>query len=869
MARDLALRITADDSQARPVLARNEQSVRNIEAAAQSADAKWAAFSQRFQAEGAKNATTAGQVETKARAMGESINGAAIAGGAIGGALGFAVGKVIGFVAEAGKASVQIQAMAKQTGLTAEGVQFLGAVARENGGNLRTYAEAVGQMTRRLAEAKDPVRQVVERLGIDFQALRAMKPEDQLLTLAAHLRDIGNIGTRNSYGVKLFGEQWDDIAPGVLSNLEEVRRATMIAGEAQVQALSEAERAYQRFLENMKTATISFFGAVALAAKQKGFWGTVFSDIASSGGANIGRILALGSMEGTAAHASAPKPNGPPLPLPTHKPVLSEAEKEYAAYLKSVQNLADELNDNKLYLDMIKLSDAIEANGGAAEIAGRKLPGLVKQIDEFRDANFHLTPELDAVLERYRDWIIALDEIRAGVGEVERTVEELGEIGSRVRDEVMLAVDGAYWNSIIAPPGGLQPGPTVYLGPKPADTTNLQHFTDVLVFANNVMGQFGHSNTIAWQAASSGIQIGIQYLGQYIAAQKIAGATQRAAAISAAGTSAAMAGATLGISLGIQALVSYINKIQQYKRDRDALWGQLAAFGIQPPSRDATGLGRDDYLHYLQDQLDAAKQRSEDVTTAIGRFGDALELFGKRAPNAFRPFIDALLQSNRLTESQRAALQGLMAAPDYKQILQTAQDVGLDEGNLGSGYQQLKVNTLAKQYLGQFTQLTDIGAPTDAVLKAFVDEIQGLINTGMSIPRFLKDALVDPLIGMGLLKDASGQTLTDSLSLQFNDLKSPLDEQLDVLKQIRDLLQISIPDAALIAAGLKPNPIRLPTQGPSLGSDGMHISVTYNVHAIDGQSVGELLRRDGGAIASQIADAVVMELPDSKRRYVG
>lgn len=301
-----------------------------------------------------------------------------------------------------------------------------------------------------------------------------------------------------------------------------------------------------------------------------------------------------------------------------------------------------------------------------------------------------------------------------------------------------------------------------------------------------------------------------------------------AGALSGAG-SGALTGGLLGgpIGAGVGAVAGLIGGLiggsrnnalagrQQFAeelgfRDQDALFAALEAGGASNADelrhRALNVIGRKDSAaneRWMQDVLQAFGEIERKAAELAGKFQElsaATADYGGKAPAHLQPMIASLLESNRLTEEQRALLLTLQGEPGWEAQEAKAKQYGIELAALGPQFQQSKLNDLAVQYAADFQFLREAGADVNGVLLGMKDEVQGVVDTalqfGTTVPENMREML-QRLVEMGELTDENGEKLEDLSRFQFGPkLESPFDKIATILEEIRILLGGEVPAAA-------------------------------------------------------------------------
>jgi hypothetical protein len=217
------------------------------------------------------------------------------------------------------------------------------------------------------------------------------------------------------------------------------------------------------------------------------------------------------------------------------------------------------------------------------------------------------------------------------------------------------------------------------------------------------------------------------------------------------------------------------------------------------------------------------------VSDAVGGIVGAAQAVGVNVPVHLQHALNSLLDMKGLTDDERDAIKNLAGqGPDFGALEQTALGLGISLDQLGPKFQQQHIDTVAHSYQDAFDQLVDAGADVSGVLTGMSPKINDLLKDashfGSALPESMKPML-DKMLSLGLLTDASGVKLTTLAGFNFDDSKSPLDKAVDKLTTaIGDLgtLLAGLPGVAATAAG-----------GIQGALDGVHPSLTVDVNFDD------------------------------------
>lgn len=258
--------------------------------------------------------------------------------------------------------------LSAKTGLSITTLQKLDAVAKQNGTDVQTFADAIFKMGANIATGTQLARKAAEDLGLDWQQLRAMSPEQQFNAVVAALTRMDDVQRRNADAIGLFGKSASRIIASVAGEYQALAGSASLAGETQIRALKDTSDALDRFEQRAKaTATDvagSFIEAGEQAAKQP-FWKTLIMAF-DAGPGGILPLLAASSQVG----APAKDVNlHEPAPAQSSVEALKAAEAGYRALTASQKdNIAAAIQLGKSNSDII---DELNITEGVLAVAKR------------------------------------------------------------------------------------------------------------------------------------------------------------------------------------------------------------------------------------------------------------------------------------------------------------------------------------------------------------------------------------------------------------------------------------------------------------------------------------------------------------------
>jgi hypothetical protein len=132
--------------------------------------------------------------------------------------------------------------LAARTGIAVEALQGFQVAADLSG--VQNLESAIQRLTITIGDAgagvKEP-QKAFERLGLDFERLSQLKPEDQFRAVAAAFQDVGTQADKAAIAADLFGRSGVELLPLFNSNLEEIEaranRLGIVLGSEQTAAI--------------------------------------------------------------------------------------------------------------------------------------------------------------------------------------------------------------------------------------------------------------------------------------------------------------------------------------------------------------------------------------------------------------------------------------------------------------------------------------------------------------------------------------------------------------------------------------------------------------------------------------------------------
>lgn len=299
-----------------------------------------------------------------------------------------------GFASAAIASAGELVDLRASTGASLTALQQWSQVASQGGIELSNMTTAAFKLGVAIDGGNSSVRNAVQNLGLSFEALRAMKPEDQMDAILRAADKVGSSQERNADLVDLFGAKGAQSLARVVDGYAGVADAATLASDAQIEALDRAGDAWDRFTKGATTNTVSMLGTIVMWAEDSlaavelttegmkrfsdGQRATI-SGIINSGGEGLAAYLRDVSsarttdIELSAASGRAHRKSAEDIAAE------SKALRDAAAELKQFTDAVNTLSGAKALDDTAKAMEHLQAAGGTLKVLPSQLEALAKQ----------------------------------------------------------------------------------------------------------------------------------------------------------------------------------------------------------------------------------------------------------------------------------------------------------------------------------------------------------------------------------------------------------------------------------------------------------------------------------------------------------
>jgi len=184
-------------------------------------------------------------------------------------------------VIDMGKAAVKSASdlvdLSNKTGASIAFLQRAGFVARQTGSNLDQFTTALFKLGTNIATGSDAVKQGLSSIGLEWDKIRRLRPEQQWELIVAALNKVPQPQERNRIALEIFGKTAANVLPGIVEGYGRLAAEAPVSSDAQIRALDAAADAWDRMKDRAQNAVVGALGSLALLAErtaERGVLGT-------------------------------------------------------------------------------------------------------------------------------------------------------------------------------------------------------------------------------------------------------------------------------------------------------------------------------------------------------------------------------------------------------------------------------------------------------------------------------------------------------------------------------------------------------------------------------------------------------------------
>lgn len=711
----------------------------------------------------------------------------------------------------------QLTDLSAQTGLGVQELQRLTFAGEQVGVSMDTIARGVNRLQQSLVQGDAGTVGAVNKLGLSLDNLQRMAPGQMFETIARSIAQIPDPAQRTAIAMELLGRSGADLLPLMTANLDELQRGFIGMSDAAIEA---ADR-FDDMLAKWKL-------------QAKGIVGEVVGAMARHGNIDPLTLMWQEMTRRTREMAQMPDisrmiPGAPSLfggdPIKRSLDLAKEsarATKDVAEAIRKaesearrLQQIEDRMFGRDLIARALDFTGRLKAISDIEKMLPEQQATVLDSLNDAIRAYERLGETAPAELMRVRN---ALTPLVAQNRLLAATTSDAFDLMLKTRN-LGRRID-LFRPSLATAP--LDLGTTFAAATRTSLTK--PGFGRLLAqdLADGIRGFSGQLGRVVLDAITGGGDVGRAagtLLGQQLGASlaRTMGPTLNRVLGPTLGRFVAdlvpVVGGMLGSVVGWLFGPSWRDQVDAFAQrvagSMDGLRDKMRALGAEGErlwtaiTEPQKGSRRPfEAMEQIERSFEALERAQASIQSGLDGMTDALQRFGGVAPRALQPLINALLESERLTESQRKLLEGLSGAPSIDRLREAAESFGLTLNDLGPALGQLNLTDTFDQLFSKATMLLDADADPDTLFRAMADQINEAIERarkmGLAIPEFMRPML-QRMLEMGLLTDEFGKQMDTLSGLTFSDtLLSSLDKLRiaieELVKLAREPLLPVIPD---------------------------------------------------------------------------
>lgn len=690
--------------------------------------------------DGVKRAAKATEgLETVAKSVGAALAGM------------FTVQAAIGFAKTLIADADALQKLSDKTGVSLQGLQKFQIAADDAGNSIDQLTSAIAKMEDKLVSGDKSALAALNKLGIPFEDIKNLNPENQFIAISDALRQIHDPAQQVAIAIDLFGKTGAEVLPTLKRGFDDLKESAVGMSDETVQALDEAGDTLDRWWRKGKGILAEAFVATVHLAQDG------FTPMGHAIGNAVREAEALNKQ--LTDMANKVPAAGKNLPAPLSVPTSNSAD--VRAFLRDSE-------------------EALKRQQQAQREAAQETERAARIQEEFRQSVEQATIAANLSTFTLHRWgAVTLPAATQGVKGLDLTIDHLEsttlpDLKIRLQDvggtavqvferakTVAETIHGAFKDALATLPktlvnaftgGGGLLGAAKALGVQLADAIVTPLLTRLSALKKGAVG-IGASGASALGVATAG-QAGAIAGGL---ASSIGGAAIAGHVGAGVAGSIALGAATFGIgaaAVGIALLIKHHNALQkEVNKTREAF--VQAAGG-----------------------LDLLNQRAHDAGVTLDHLLDA------RTPEAYKKAIEEL---NDAFQFQADSMQFLD---------DTIEKYGISISELGPRLSQQRLTQQAFQIEKEFRALEAAGIDVETIsthMKDAINEyLHAALQTGSAVPESMREIL-HQLAEMGLLTDENGNAITDleaagihfsqTLDEQFQDLIQTINKLIDAISR--------------------------------------------------------------------------------------
>lgn len=214
--------------------------------------------------------------------------------------IGVGVGSIVSFGKQVIDTADKVGDLAAKLGLSTEAVQRFKFAAEQGGSTIDDVGTSIAFMNRTLAEGTLGTRDLLARIGLSFEKLRAQKPEETFRQMADAIKAIPDPMDRVRVTMELLGKTGVNLLPAIQDGITEVGNRTRVMSAETIKSLKEAKETWEGFWN-----TIVVISAEAIRGARGG-WAAAAEAADKAKKAAADAKKAMDDLKPAASHSTIP-----------------------------------------------------------------------------------------------------------------------------------------------------------------------------------------------------------------------------------------------------------------------------------------------------------------------------------------------------------------------------------------------------------------------------------------------------------------------------------------------------------------------------------------------------------------------------------
>jgi tetratricopeptide (TPR) repeat protein len=174
----------------------------------------------------------------------------------------FSVQAVVGWVRGVVEAAGAIDDMAGKLGISTDAAQRFSFAAQQSGASMGDVESAIVTLNKSLAGGGNSTVGALSALGLAFEDIRQMAPEEAFVAIAEGLRQIPDPMLQTQLAMELFGRSGAQLLPAIKDGFVEIGKAAPVAADWAIKAIDDWSKQWDDLVANTKTKSIEMVAAI-------------------------------------------------------------------------------------------------------------------------------------------------------------------------------------------------------------------------------------------------------------------------------------------------------------------------------------------------------------------------------------------------------------------------------------------------------------------------------------------------------------------------------------------------------------------------------------------------------------------------------